>query len=57
MHMSIVIWIAGGLVVVATVAVVLFRAREANDQRDLGSVSRSWTTEHNASHGHDSASR
>ena len=48
------VWIGGAVVFVAIVAVVLFRSRDGSSEPDLGSVSRSWTTEHNASHGKDS---
>jgi len=49
-------WIGGAVGFVALVAFVLFRSRDGKSQPDLGSVSRSWTTEHNASHGKDSSS-
>jgi hypothetical protein len=51
-----ILWIAGAVGLVAIVALVIFRSRNGKSQPDLGSVSRSWTTEHNASHGKDSSS-
>jgi hypothetical protein len=51
-----IVWIGGAVVLVAIVALVLFRSRGGTSEPDLGSVSRSWTTEHNASHGKDSSS-
>ena len=52
--LSMTVWISGAVVIVGIVAVVLFRSRDGSSEPDLGSVSRSWTTEHNASHGKDS---
>jgi len=49
-------WIGAAVGFVALVVLVLFRSRDGKSQPDLGSVSRSWTTEHNASHGKDSSS-
>jgi hypothetical protein len=51
-----VLWIGGAVVFLVIVALVVFRSRDGKSQPDLGSVSRSWTTEHNASHGKDSSS-
>jgi hypothetical protein len=49
------IWIGGAVVSVAVVAVALLFRRHTDSEPDLGSVSRSWTIEHNASHGKDSS--
>jgi hypothetical protein len=54
--MPIIAWIGGAVVFVAIVALLIFRSRDGRSEPDLGSVSRSWTTEHNASHGKDSSS-
>jgi hypothetical protein len=54
--MPMIVWIGGAVLLVAIVALVLFRSRGGTSEPDLGSVSRSWTTEHNASHGKDSSS-
>jgi len=55
--MSMMVWWIGGAVgLVAIVAFVLLRSRGGKYEPDLGTVSRSWTTEHNASHGKDSSS-
>ena len=54
--MSMTVWISGAVVLVGLIALVLFRSRDGSSEPDLGSVSRSWTTEHNASHGKDSSS-
>jgi hypothetical protein len=54
--MSMTMWIGAAVGFVGIVALVLFRSRDGKSQPDLGSVSRSWTTEHNASHGKDSSS-
>jgi hypothetical protein len=54
--MAMIVWIGGAVLLVAIVAFVLFRSRNGKSEPDLGSVSRSWTTEHNASHGKDSSS-
>ena len=54
--MSMILLVGGAVVSVAVVAVALFRGRSGSSEPDLGSVSRSWTTEHNASHGKDSSS-
>jgi hypothetical protein len=48
-------WIGGAVGLAAVVALLLFRSRDGRSEPDLGSVSRSWTTEHNASHGKDSS--
>ena len=48
-------WIGGAVLLLAIVALIVFRSRGGSSQPDLGSVSRSWTTEHNASHGKDSS--
>jgi hypothetical protein len=53
--MSLILLIGGAVVCVAFVAMALLRRRDGVAP-DLGSVSRSWTTEHNASHGKDSSS-
>ena len=53
--MSMTLWISAAVVLVGIVALVLFRSRDGSSEPDLGSVSRSWTTEHNASHGKDSS--
>jgi hypothetical protein len=54
--MSMIVWIGAAVFLVAIIAFVLFRSRDGKSEPDLGSVSRSWTTEHNASHGKDSSS-
>jgi hypothetical protein len=48
-------WIGGAVGLVAIIALIVFRSRDGRSEPDLGSVSRSWTTEHNASHGKDSS--
>ena len=53
--MPMIAWIGGAVGVVAFVALLIFRARDGRSAPDLGTVSRSWTTEHNASHGKDSS--
>jgi hypothetical protein len=53
--MEMIAWIGGAVGFVAVVVLVLFRSRDGRAQPDLGTVSRSWTTEHNASHGKDSS--
>jgi hypothetical protein len=52
--MPMIAWIVGAVGIVAFVALVIVRARDGRS--DLGTVSRSWTAEHNASHGKDSSS-
>ena len=47
MHIATILWIAGAVAVAAVVA--LFVAmRQPRGPSDLGSVSTTWTTEHNA---------
>jgi hypothetical protein len=46
MHLSTILWIVGGTVVIAVVAILAVVRRGRPD--DLGSVSTTWTTEHNA---------
>ena len=53
--MSIVLMIGGAVVSVAVVGIALLRRRDDNREPDLGSVSRGWTIDYNASHGKDSA--
>jgi hypothetical protein len=53
--MSMTVWIGGAVVLVGIIALIVFRSRDGSSEPDLGSVSRSWTTEHNASHGKDSS--
>jgi hypothetical protein len=53
--MTMILLIGGAVVFVVFVLVAVFRRRDGVEP-DLGSVSRSWTTEHNASHGKDSSS-
>jgi hypothetical protein len=50
------LWIGSAVVSLAVVAVALLFRRNTNSDADLGSVSRSWTIEYNASHGKDSSS-
>ena len=54
-NLSMILLIGGAVVLVVFVLAALFSRREGFS-RDLGSVRRSWTTEHNASHGKDSSS-
>jgi hypothetical protein len=54
--MSMMLMIGGAVVSVAVVALALLFRREDRHDPDLGSVSRSWTIEYNASHGKDSGS-
>ena len=52
MHLSMILWLAGGAFVVGVIAIVAVVRRDRT--ADLGSVSTAWTTEHNASyHGSD----
>jgi hypothetical protein len=52
MHLSKILWLAGGALVIGVIAIVAFVRRGRTD--DLGSVSTAWTTEHNAGyHGGD----
>jgi hypothetical protein len=44
MHVSIILWIAGGALVLAVIGAIVFARRRPSD--DLGSVSAAWTTEH-----------
>ena len=54
MHLSTIVWLAGGGFVIGVIALVAVVRRGQTD--DLGSVSTAWTTEHNASyHGDGSA--
>jgi hypothetical protein len=48
MHAPIILWIAGGALVIVVVGAIAFVRRRPSD--DLGSVSSAWTTEHNAGH-------
>ena len=52
-NLSMILLIGGAVVLVVFVLAALFRRRDGVEP-DLGSVRRSWTTEHNASHGKDS---
>jgi len=52
--MSTILMIGGAVVSVAVLAVAFLFRRDEKAQPDLGSVSRSWTIEYNASHGKDS---
>ena len=52
--MSTMLMIGGAVVSVALLAVALFFRRDGKSEPELGSVSRSWTIEYNASHGKDS---
>jgi hypothetical protein len=45
MHLSTILWIVGGTVVIVVVAISALVRRGRPD--DLGSVSTTWTTEHN----------
>jgi len=52
MHLSTILWLAGGAFVIGVIAVVVVLRRDRPG--DFGSVSTAWTTEHNASyHGTD----
>ena len=53
--MSIILMIGGAVVFVALLGIALLWRRHDKREPDLGSVSRSWTIEYNASHGKDSA--
>jgi len=46
MHISKILWLAGGAFIIAVIAIVALVRRGRPD--DLGSVSTTWTTEHNA---------
>ena len=52
--MSTMMMIGGAVVSLAVLAVALLFRRDGKGDRDLGSVSRSWTIEYNASHGKES---
>jgi hypothetical protein len=52
--MSTMLMIGGAVVSVAVLAVAFLFRRDERREPDLGSVSRSWTIEYNASHGKDS---
>ena len=56
MPMPMMLWIGVAIVSVAVVALALLLRRTSDSEPDLGSVSRSWTIEYNASHGKDSSS-
>jgi len=52
MHLSTILWLAGGAFVIGVIAMVVVLRRDRPG--DFGSVSTAWTTEHNASyHGTD----
>ena len=55
--MSTMLMIGGAVLAVAMLAIALLVRREEKRAPDLGSVSRSWTIEDNASHGKDSGPR
>jgi hypothetical protein len=44
MHASIILWIAGGALVIGVIGTIVFARRRPSN--DLGSVSAAWTTEH-----------
>jgi hypothetical protein len=46
MHLPMILWIVGGTVVIGVIAILTVVRRGRPD--DLGSVSTTWTTEHNA---------
>ena len=48
--MPMMLWIGSAIVSVAVVALALLLRRSSDSEPDLGSVSRSWTIEYNASH-------
>jgi hypothetical protein len=54
--MPMMLWIGTAVASVAVIALALLFRRNTNSEPDLGSVSRSWTIEYNASHGKDSSS-
>jgi hypothetical protein len=54
--MSMMLIIGGAVLSVAMLAVALLFRRDEKRDPDLGTVSRSWTIEYNASHGKDSGS-
>jgi hypothetical protein len=54
--MSMILMIGGAVVSVAVLGIALLLRRDDKREPDLGSVSRSWTIEYNASHGKDSGS-
>ena len=49
--MPMMLWIGGAIVSVALLVLALLLRRTSDSEPDLGSVSRSWTIEYNASHG------
>jgi len=53
--MSTMLIIGGAVLSVAMLAVALLFRRDEKRDPDLGTVSRSWTIEYNASHGKDSS--
>jgi hypothetical protein len=53
--MSMMLIIGGAVLSVAMLAVALLFRRDEKRDPDLGTVSRSWTIEYNASHGKDSS--
>jgi hypothetical protein len=52
--MSTMMMIGGGVLFLALLAIALLFRRDEKREPDMGTVSRSWTIEHNASHGKDS---
>ena len=52
--MPMMLMIGGAVVSVAVLGIALLLRRDDKREPDLGSVSRSWTIEYNASHGKDS---
>jgi hypothetical protein len=48
MRASIILWIAGGALVLAVIEAIVFAQRRPSD--DLGSVNAAWTTEHHVGH-------
>jgi len=48
MHASILLWVAAVALAFGIVGAIVFARRRPS--KDLGSVSTSWTTEHNATH-------
>jgi hypothetical protein len=54
--MSTMLMIGGAVIFLAVLAVALLFRRDEKREPDMGTVSRSWTIEYNASHGKDSGS-
>jgi hypothetical protein len=52
--MSTMMMIGAGVLFLAVLAVAFLFRRDEKREPDMGTVSRSWTIEHNASHGKDS---